>query len=546
MKVTQETLPASQVSLSIEVDSEQTQQVYEQVLKSFARDVRLPGFRQGKVPRHVLLQRVGNERVRAAALEELVQKSVQTAVKQEAISAIGNFQLQSDFDVLLKDFQPGRALCFVASVDITPIAKLEGYKGLALKAEEVTYDATRVDTVLAEYQRQSATLVPVENRPAQKGDVAIVDFVGTWPASEAGGEPEEIPGGKATDFQLDLEDDRFIAGFIDGIVGMQPGDTKVIQATFPEDYPQELMAGKEATFTVTLKELKDRDLPVLDDAFAQEISEFQTLAELRDSLEQRFRDEAESKTRANKQASFMTALAELLQVDLPETLIQQESNAIINETAASFADQGVNVRSLFTEELIQQLRAGSRNEAVTRLKRTIALGELAKLEGISLEESAVELKAKQLLTQASNPQNIDPVKLRQVVAEDLLQAKLMEWFEQNLTVELVPEGSLNAEIPAETTIEAIAETVPETVSESPVSPSEAAELEVADTPAKGKKRKSSAAGAASQAAEVPAPAEDTTTAAGSTAPAVSGVTSTVTAETAATESKSKRSRKKEA
>jgi trigger factor len=168
-------------------------------------------------------------------------------------------------------------------------------------------------------------------------------------------------------------------------------------------------------------------------------------------------------------------------VDLPETLIQQEVTAILNETATTFARQGVDVRRLFTQELIEQLRQGSREEAINRLKRTIALGELAKLEGIEINDEAVELKAKQLLSQASDPQNIDPVKLRQVVAEDLLQDKLMEWFEQNLTVELVPVGSLSpeAEAPAES-----AETS-----------GEAAEVE-ATAPAKtAKKRKSSAAGA---------------------------------------------------
>jgi trigger factor len=521
MKVTQESLPASQVGLQIEIESDQTQQVYEQVLKNFAREVRLPGFRQGKVPRHVLLQRVGSDRVRAAALEELVQQSLRKAIEQEKIDAIGNFQLQSDFDDLLKTFEPGQALSFAASIDISPVATLTGYKDLALKAEEVSYDPSRVDSVLADYQRQSATLVPVENRAAQKGDVAVVDFVGTLPASEAEGEPEEIPGGKADDFQLDLEDERFIPGFIDGIVGMQSGETKTIAATFPADYPQELVAGREASFTVTLKELKERDLPTLDDDFAREISEFETLAELRESLEKRFLEEAEANTRTNKQEAFLTALAGLVQVDLPETLIQQEVSAILNETASTFARQGVDVRRLFTQELIQQLRQGSREEAINRLKRTIALGELAKQEGIEINDEAVELKAKQLLSQASDPQNIDPVKLRQVVAEDLLQDKLMEWFEQNLTVELVPVGSLSPEGEAPT--------------ETAETSGEAAEAEATAPTKTAKKRKSSAGTSAAETSEPDA----------STEPPAE-VTAEGSAADGSAEPKAKRTRKKEA
>ena len=268
MKVTQEKLPASQIGLEIEIPSEVSKKVYERVVQEFTRSVNIPGFRKGKVPRSILIQRLGATRIKAAAVEELVEDSLKEAVKQEKIDALGNFQLRTSFDDLVAQFQPGEPLTFSASVDVAPEVKLTQSKGFTVQAEEIKPNADRVDEVLADYQERLATLIPVEGRAAQMKDVAVVDFTGVLPAEDGEGEAEPIPGGEAQDFQLELLEGRFIAGFIDGIVGMNPGETKEISAQFPEDYPQETVAGRAALFTVTLKELKEKELPELDDDFA--------------------------------------------------------------------------------------------------------------------------------------------------------------------------------------------------------------------------------------------------------------------------------------
>jgi trigger factor len=441
MKVTQEKLPASQIGLEIEITPEMSQQAYEKTLQEFTRFANIPGFRKGKVPRQVLIQRYGSSRIKATVVEELIQTSLKEALDQEKIEAIGNFELRSSFDDLVQQFQPGAAITFSAAVDVPPEAKLDEYTGLQVKAEEIKYDPAKVDQVLEDARKRSATLVPVEDRPAQAGDIATVDFTGQL-AAEAGEEPTEIPGGSAQDFEIELTEGRFIEGFVDGIIGMQSGETKEVAVTFPEDYPQKDLAGKDATFTITLKELKQRELPELDDDFAQEASQFETLTEWRESLESRFQKEAEQKTKENKQEALSNELSQHIEVELPETLIKQEVDYSITQTAMRLEQQGMDIKKTFTNEIVSMLREQARPEAIERLKRTIALGEVAKRESIAVEPEAVEAKLNEILADYSG-QDIDVDRLRQVLQEDLLREKILDWLEAHGTVELVPEGSLS-------------------------------------------------------------------------------------------------------
>ncbi|MUL38360.1 trigger factor [Gloeocapsopsis dulcis] len=441
MKVTQEKLPASQIGLAIEIPAEKSQQTYDQVIQKLTRTMNVPGFRKGKVPRQILLQRLGSVQVKAAALEELIQTGITAAIKQEDIQAIGQPQLRSSFEELIAQYEPGQALQFSAAVDVQPEVNLTQYTDLHVKVEEVKYNPEKVDNLLTEQRNEMATLIPVEGRAAQLGDVAIVDFKG-YLAQEEEQEPQEIAGASADDFQLELQQERFIPGFIDGIVGMQPGETKEVTAQFPEDYPQQEVAGRAADFTVTLKEIKEKELPELNDDFAQAVSEFQTLAELRSSLEERFKAEAERQTKANKEQALTNELVKYLEVDLPETLIEQEVNNMLTQAAVQLSQQGIDVKKLFTQESVAKLRENSRPEAIERLRSTLALQEIAQRESIKVEKPEVEAKAKEILSEYSND-DIDLNRLREVVEEDLLKEKIMSWLEERSSVELLPEGSLD-------------------------------------------------------------------------------------------------------
>ncbi|MBE9207173.1 trigger factor [Nostoc sp. LEGE 06077] len=446
MKVTQEKLPASQIGLEIEITPEITQQTYDKVIKNLSGTANIPGFRKGKVPRQILLQRLGIARIKAAALDELIQNGIEEAVKQEDIQAIGQPQLRSSFEDLINNYEPGKPFTFLAAVDVEPEVNLSQYTGLQAQAEEVKYDPAQVDDVLEKERQQMATLIPVEGRVAQIGDVAVVDFTGVIAKAEGedpDAEPTPIPGGDAADFQVELQEDKFIPGFVTGIIGMNPGETKEISAQFPDPYVNQELAGKPALFTVTLKELKEKELPELDDDFAQEVSDFETLEELRKSLEERYQKEAEDKTKTNKQEALLAELLKYVEIDLPGTLIDQEVDAMLTQTAIRLSQQGLDVRKLFTQDILPQLRERSRGEAIERLKRSLALREIGKRESLIVTLAELETRVTELLEQYAE-EEVDEDKLRSMVENELLSEKIINWLLENSSVELVPEGTLSA------------------------------------------------------------------------------------------------------
>ncbi|MBN4002568.1 trigger factor [Nostoc sp. LPT] len=448
MKVTQEKLPASQIGLEIEITPEITKQTYEQVIKNLASTANIPGFRKGKVPRPILLQRLGTTRIKAAALEELIQDGIEQAVKQEAIPAIGQPQLRSSFEDLINNYEPGKPLTISAAVDVEPEVNLVQYTDLQAKAEEVKFDLEQVENTLDKERQELATLIPVEGRAAQISDIAVVDFKGSFARVEGEDETAElepIPGAEATDFQVELQEDKFIPGFILGIVGMNPEETKEIAAQFPDPYANEELAGKAATFTVTLKELKEKELPEVNDDFAQEISDFESLEELRASLVERYQKEADDKTKTNKQEALLTELLKHVEVDLPATLIEQEVDAMLTQTAIRLSQQGLDVRKLFTQDIIGQLRERSRTEAIERIKRSLSLREIGKRESIEVTPEEIAARVTELLEQYSEEQDVDEDKLRSIVENELLTEKIIDWLLEHSSVELVPEGSLSAE-----------------------------------------------------------------------------------------------------
>jgi len=236
-----------------------------------------------------------------------------------------------------------------------------------------------------------------------------------------------------------------------------------VTVTFPEDYPQPDLADQPAVFSITLKDLKAKELPELDDDFAQEVSEFETLAEFRESLESRFQKEAEQKTKANKEQALLEELVKHVEIDLPETLVRREADYMLTQTAMQLSQQGIDIKQMFTRDVIESLRERSRPEAVTRIKRTMALGEVAKRESIKVEPEAIDAKVEEMMAEYAG-EDIDRDRLRQVVEEDLLKEKILGWLEEHGTVELVPEGSLEPEAEALEADAAIAdEPDPETI-----------------------------------------------------------------------------------
>ena len=415
--------------MEIAVPAGLTQTSHEQAVDKLSRTIKLPGFRKGKVPRAVLVQQIGAVRIRATALEDLVDNVFRDAMKQAEIPGIGQHSVDGGFEALLERLEPGKELSLTLEMDVEPTPSLKATKGLQTEAESVSFDPARVDELIEQSRRQLATLVPVEKRAAEAGDVAVISFTGTY--ADSG---EAISGGSAEAMEVELEDGRMIPGFVEGIIDMKPGDSKTVACQFPEDYPQEDSAGRKASFEISLSELKTRELPALDDAFAQQASDKQTLAELRADLEERLKDDAERRNESNRHDALLAALVEQLEVELPETLVQEEIISLLEQTAGQLAQQGMDVKKLFTPQLIQSLRETSRPEAEERLKRSLALKALASTEQIEVAADEIEAKVKELSRGFSDSSRIDPARLRQAVQEDLMREKLMGWLESNSTI----------------------------------------------------------------------------------------------------------------
>ena len=429
LKVKTTARPGSRMAVEVAVPAERCKESYEAAVSRLSRTINLPGFRKGKVPRAVLMQQIGPMRIRATALESMVDGVWREAIEQEKIEALGQPDLTDGFEKLLDAFDPGKDLTLTLETDVAPVPKLKTTKGLKAEAESVSFDPAKVDEMIEQSRRQLATLVPVENRAATTGDVAVVGFSGTF--SDDG---SAIEGGSADSMDVELEDGRMIPGFVEGIVGMAIGDEKTVECQFPEDYPKEDARGRKASFVINLKDLKTRELPELDDAFAKQASDKATMAELRSDLEERLKDDAERRQQSNRHDALIAALVEQLEVELPESLVQQEVRNLVEQTAGQFAQQGMDVKSLFTPDLVRNLMESSRPEAEERLRRSLALSALAEAEGLKVEDGEIDAKVKDVKKQLSGERDIDPQRLRDAVIDDLLRDKLLGWLEENSTV----------------------------------------------------------------------------------------------------------------
>jgi trigger factor len=457
MKVTLEKLPKSQVCFDIEVEGEKSQAIYDRTVQKLTRSIQVPGFRKGKAPKQLVMRQVGTEQIKAGVLEELLEETLTQALKeQEDLNAIGSFELVTPIEEILANFTLGQTLNFRAAIDVQPEVTLKNYKGLSVKAEKIEPDLEQADKTLREFQIKHSTLVPIEDRGAQIGDVVTVDLSASDP--ETG---EEMTDAGAEDLQLDMDVDEFVPAIIEGIVGMTVDETKEIDVDFPEDFVSRDMAGKSVKFAITLKDLKTRELPALDDDFAKTISEKETMAELREYLDNRAVEEAEDKTKENTEKAILEALVQQIEVDLPASLINKEAAIIIQQQAMYLqrsAEGAKLAKQLFTREFIGEMRRINEPEAIARLKRTLALAEVAKQEKLENTKEEEDKRAAEVL-QSLQGESVDPQRLAEVVADELLTEKAMEFLQQNAQIEYVAEGELTPEL------EAIAETAnaPETV-----------------------------------------------------------------------------------
>ena len=428
-------LPQSRVALELEIPSNTCKSCVNETINSISRSAKIPGFRLGKIPKQVLIQRIGITQLHASALEKIIDKSWNQALKMESIEPLSEPELVDGFESILKIFNPEKPLKITLQTDIAPELKLKKSKGLSVEIKKSKFDPKSIDEALEKSRNQLANIIPVNNRPAKLGDIAVVSFKGIYKDSK-----KEIDGGSSDSMDLELEKNKMIPGFVEGIVGMKIDDNKTLTLRFPEDYSHEDSRGKEAIFEVILKDLKEKELPELNDDFAKQSGNKDSLKELKKDIEKQLKENFDKTQKNIKVEALMDALSKELDAEIPKAMIDIEVRNNIEQTAQRFAQQGMDIKSTFTPELVKSLAESTRPQAEKNVQRNLALKALSEREKITVEDEEIDQKMKEYEDEISkSPKQIDIQKLKDVVRNDLLQEKLITWLEENSAVKEISE-----------------------------------------------------------------------------------------------------------
>lgn len=364
-------LPESRVRVEAEVPAEEVERRLREAARQLGRQMRIPGFRRGKVPPPIVISRLGREAVLDQALRSSLGAWYADAIERAGIAPVGEPEL--DVSELPGEGQP---LSFTIEIGVRPRAKLGRYKGLEVGRREPVVAEEQIDAELQRLREQFATLETVE-RPAERGDHVVIDFVGRV-------DDQPFEGGSGSDQLLELGSDRAIPGFEEQLVGARAGERRTVEVSFPEDYHEERLAGREARFEVTVSEVKAKRLPALDDEFALQAGGFETLAELREEIAARLREADERAIeREFEQAVIEAAVAEA-EVELPRKLIHARAHELIGETLAALERQGISRKAYLQvagkdEEALAQ---EAEPEAERALRREAVLAAVVEAEGI--------------------------------------------------------------------------------------------------------------------------------------------------------------------
>jgi trigger factor len=364
-------LPESRVRVEAEVAPAEVERQVQLAAVRLGRQLRVPGFRKGKVPAPVVIRRLG----RAAVLDEALQTALggwyAEALDTAGISPIG--QPEIDLDELPAAGQP---LAFSIEVGVRPTATLGEYRGIEVPRREPTVDDATIDREIEALRERFGSLETVD-RPAETGDSVVVDYVGS-----IDGVP--FPGGEARDQLIELGSGRLIPGFEEQLIGARAGEQRTLKVTFPDDYGAAELAGQDAEFTVTVSDVKTKVLPALDDEFAEEAAGFATLAELREDVAKRLREREEHEITHEYERAVLDAVAERAQLEVPAELIHARAHEMVEETLTALGRQGISreIYSQISGQSEHEMAEAAEPEAERSLRREAVIAAVVEAEEI--------------------------------------------------------------------------------------------------------------------------------------------------------------------
>ena len=371
------------VKLVIESTAEEFEAGLNKAYNKDKNKISIPGFRKGKAPRKMIEQMYGAEVFYEDAANAIIPEAYATAAEESKLEIV------SQPKISVVQLEKGKPFIFAAEVAVKPEVELGTYKGVEVEKADTEVTDADVEEELKKVQEQNSRTVTVEDRAVKDGDMTVIDFEGFV-------DGVAFEGGKGENYPLTIGSHSFIDNFEEQLIGMNIGEEKEINVTFPEEYHAEELKGKPATFKVSVKEIKEKQLPELDDDFAQDVSDFDTLAEYKEDLKKTISVRKENEAKAKKEDEAIAKIVETSKMDIPEAMINTQVNRMVEDFAQRLQQQGLSIDQYFqytgmtADKIVEEMKP----EAVKRIQTRLVLEAVAKAEDIQVsdEEFDAELQ----------------------------------------------------------------------------------------------------------------------------------------------------------
>ncbi len=412
----------NEVKLTFNIEAEKFEEAMKKVYAKTAKYFNIPGFRKGKAPMQLVERQYGSAIFYEDAFNELVPEIYEEAIKDNKVEAVS----RPNIDIV--QMEKGKELIFTAVVETKPEVELGKYKGIEIKKIEYTTSDKDIEHELGHMAERNARLVTVEDRPVEKGDITTIDFEGSV-------DGVKFEGGKAENHELEIGSNTFIPGFEDQIIGMKIGEEKDIKVKFPDEYFSKDLAGKDAVFAVKLHEIKKKELPKMDDEFAKDVSEFDTLDELKNSIKEKIDTENANKAKYETEEEAIKVVCDSTKLDIPNGMIDLEVDNMIKDMENRLAYQGLNLNQYLqimgkTEE---DVRKEFRDQAEKSVKSRLVLEAIVKAEKLEATPDEVTEKIKEMAKQYNRKEEelLENVQLKDYIAENLKTEKAIDFIVKN-------------------------------------------------------------------------------------------------------------------
>jgi trigger factor len=433
----------NEVVLAVEVPAEDVKRLYERTLSRLRGELALPGFRKGHVPRQLVVQNLGEDYIRGEALNDALPEWYEQALTESDVDAVS----MPDLD--LDDYDPEAPFTFRATVQVKPTPTLGQYKGLEVPRRSAEVSDAQVDAQLSMLQERFATLKPVEGRPVVKGDFVLMDLEGS-----ANGAP--IEGAQANDYMAEVGRGQLIPGFEEALEGVMHGEEKIFDVTFPDDYQAEELQGQPATFKVKVKEIKEKVVPALDDQFAADASEFETIADLRDDIRRRMMTAAESAVEHDFRAAAVEAAVANATVTIPPAMVEREAHHLFHELEESVGERGLTMEVYLgvLEKTPEDVEKELAPKAEQLVKRRLVLDAIVVAEGLEVTDDTLReriIADAELLGRDGNQLVLDVYKSgrQDMLRDEMLMAEAVSFIADHAVVVEAEEPAEPADAAAE-------------------------------------------------------------------------------------------------